>query len=98
MRPRPVCAPKSAAERVVGDVSPRASKYDSLSTSKLRQTATLALFGQAFGVSLRPTRAGATALLSCSSVHLVPGCDPAPCCDVTSTGELTNPKTTAMIT
>ena len=34
---------------------------------------------QDFGVNLRPARAGATALRSCSSDHLVPGC-PAGCC------------------
>src|SRR5438128_913085 len=74
MRGNPSSAPKSAAESVVGDVWPAASRYDSLSTSKLRQTATRAPFGQDFGVSFRPARVGATALSSCSSVHLVPGC------------------------
>src|SRR5258706_7639482 len=74
MRPSPVCAPKSAADSVVGDVSPRASKNDSLSTSKLRQTATLASFGHDFGVSFLPTRAGATAVRKCSSLQRIPGC------------------------
>src|SRR5690348_1798647 len=74
IRGRPSCAPKSAVESVVGDVLPLASRYDSLSSSKLRHTATRELLGQVFGVSLRPARTGATALSNCSSVHLTPGC------------------------
>src|SRR4030081_2398770 len=80
MRGNPDSAPKSAAESVVGDVSPRANRYDSLSTSKLRQTATRASPGQDLGVSFCPTRAGATAARSCSSVQRVPGCAGKPCC------------------
>ena len=53
---------------------PLASVGDSLSRSKLRQTATLPWFGQVFGVSDFPARTGATACLSRSSVHLMPGC------------------------
>src|SRR5262245_38691040 len=84
MRGRPVCAPKSPADSVVGDFSPRASRYDSLSTSKLRQTATRALPGHDFGVSFRPTRAGATAWRSCSSDHFVPGWAGGACCAETT--------------
>ena len=73
MRGKPVCAPKSAVESVVGDVVPAARSHDSLSSSKLRQTATRDLFGHFFGVSLRPARTGATALSSCASVHFTPG-------------------------
>src|ERR1051325_8261648 len=74
MRGNPSCAPKSAAESVVGEVWPAASKYDSLSTSKLRQTATRAPLGHVLGVNFLPARTGATAFRSCSSVHFVPGC------------------------
>src|SRR5439155_5307395 len=73
MRGSPVCAPKSPADSVVGDVSPRASRYDSLSTSKLRHTATRAPFGHAVGISLRPARAVPAARRSSSSVHRAPG-------------------------
>src|ERR1700726_206785 len=79
MRGNPASAPKSAAERVVGEVSPRANRYDSLSTSKLRHTATRALPGQDFGVIFCPPRAGATARRSCSSVQCVPGWAGGPC-------------------
>ena len=64
IRGSPSCAPKSPVDSVVGDVLPLASRYDSLSSSKLRQTATRELFGQTFGVSFRPARTGATAFSS----------------------------------
>src|SRR5215472_7919494 len=78
MRGNPDSAPKSPAESVVGDVSPRASRYDSLSTSKLKQTAIRAPFGQERGVSFFPVRTGATARCNCSSLHFVPGCGGGP--------------------
>src|SRR5262245_8297360 len=80
MRGSPSCAPKSAAERVVGDVCPPASSHDSLSSSKLRTTATRALLGHVFGVSFRPARTGATAARSCSLVQRTPGCWGGVCC------------------
>src|SRR5271166_4783858 len=74
MRGIPLSAPKSEAERVVGEVTPSRSNGASVSVSKLRHTATRAPCGQDFGVSLRPTRANSTACRNCSSLHLVPGC------------------------
>ncbi len=79
MRGVPLSAPKSEAESVVGEVVPSRSSGASVSSSKLRQTATRAPFGHDFGVSFRPTRARSTVWRSCSSLHFVPGWLP-PCC------------------
>src|SRR6185369_10358307 len=79
MRGVPASAPKSEAESAVGDVVPSRSSGASVSSSKLRQTATRAPLGHDFGVSFLPTRARSTASRSWDSVHLVPGWL-APCC------------------
>src|SRR5262249_55133996 len=82
MRGTPLSAPKSDADKLVGDVVPSRRSGASVSVSKLRQTATFAFPGQLFGVSFRPTRASSIAWRSCSSVHLVPGWFPPCCCAV----------------
>ena len=73
MRNVPLSAPKSDADNAVGDVVPSRSSGASVSSSKLRQTATRAPLGHDLGVSFLPTRASSTASRSCDSVHRVPG-------------------------
>src|SRR6185436_4466693 len=75
IRGSPSVAPNSVSDIAdrSGLVLPRASAGASLSMSKLTHTATLAPFGQLYGVSLRPARSGATACFNCASLQLMPG-------------------------
>src|SRR6266566_3704818 len=70
MRGRPVVAPYSPSDSGTGNGF--SLHRASLSTSKDRQTATRAPFGQTLGVSLRPALTLATACLITSSVASIP--------------------------